>query len=151
MNDNIIIEKIWEEDGLFDCFFELRVTSENKFIRASSEIYTDRSGIMELCEGIRKFTDGEINEFHWQSGEFGDDSSECFSLKMANEDELGHVLIEVRGEIGDGGGYSAHNYCFYVRTKIGVLGEMGKRLRKFGDIGNIGIRTGIYEENDEFR
>lgn len=37
------------------------------------------------------------------------------------EDELGHIAIEVFAELDDGGDYSKHNCCFFVRTEYGLL------------------------------
>ena len=43
------------------------------------------------------------------------------SFRFFREDALGHIAIEVFAELDDGGDYSKHNCCFFVRTEYGLL------------------------------
>lgn len=42
-------------------------------------------------------------------------------FSLFRDDELGHIAIEVFAELDDGGDYSKHNCCFFVRTEYGLL------------------------------
>lgn len=116
MKDNIILRKIWQDDDVI----ELAVVCSSPLITATSEIYVSDSLIDELISEITRFLNGNKEGF-WANEERGDASTACVSFRLFREDELGHIAIEVFAELDDGGDYSKHNCCFFVRTEYGLL------------------------------
>lgn len=114
--DNIIFRKIWQDDDVM----ELTVECSSPIITATSEIYVSDSLIDELISEITRFLNGNKEGF-WANEERGDASTACVSFRFFREDELGHIAIEVFAELDDGGDYSKHNCCFFVRTEYGLL------------------------------
>ena len=102
MEDNITLRKIWQDDDVI----ELTVVCSSPIITATSEIYV---------------SDSLIDELIWANEERGDASTACVSFRFFREDALGHIAIEVFAELDDGGDYSKHNCCFFVRTEYGLL------------------------------
>ena len=116
MKDNIIFRKIWQDDDVM----ELTVECSSPLITATSEIYVSDSLIDELISEITRFLNGNKEGF-WANEERGDASTACVSFRFFREDALGHIAIEVFAELDDGGDYSKHNCCFFVRTEYGLL------------------------------
>ena len=115
--DNISISKIWEDDHVI-C---LKVICSSSVATVTSKIYVDELLIDELVCQIKQFLDGNIEEGLWSNEEKGDSSTACVSFRFLNIDKMGHVFIEVFAELDDGGNYSEHNCCFYIRTEHGLL------------------------------
>ena len=117
MQDNIIFSKIWEDDDII----ELKVECSSSVATISSKIYVSDSLIDELICQIKQFLDGNIEEGLWANEDKGNDSTACLSLRFFSKDKLGHIVIEVFAELDDGGNFTEHNCCFYVRTEYGLL------------------------------
>lgn len=124
MKDNIIFNKMWEDDDLM----RLGVVCSSPVAMASSMIYVNDSLIDELIYQINQFLDGTVEEGLWANEIRGDDSTACVSLRFFKKDALGHINIEVYAELDDGGTYAEHNCCFFVETEHGLLMNFCKKL-----------------------
>ena len=111
MKVDILFRNIWQDDDVI----ELTVECSSPIITATSEIYVSDSLIDELISEITKFLNGNKEGF-WANEERGDASTACVSFRFFGEDG-----IEVFAELDDGGDYSKHNCCFFVRTEYGLL------------------------------
>lgn len=117
MKDNIIFNKIWEDDDII----ELKVVCSSSVATITSQIYVSDSLIDELICQIKQFLEGNIEEGLWANEDKGNDSTACVSLRFFSKDKLGHIIIEVFAELDDGGNFTEHNCCFFVGTEYGLL------------------------------
>lgn len=124
MGDNIIFSKIWQDD----CLIELQVTCTSSVASVISSIYVSDYSIDELICKIKHFLYGKDEPSLWASGDKGDGTIACVSLRFLNKDTLGHIAVEVFAEIDDGGSYAEHNCCFFVNTEYGLLMNFCNRL-----------------------
>ena len=124
MTDNIIINKQWQDNEVI----LIKIKCYTSIITAETEVYVVDYLIDDLIYQIEQFLDGKVEESFWESGERGDFSTTCASLRFLHKDRAGHVLIEVFMELDDGGKYSEHNCCFYINTEIGLLTTFCKKL-----------------------
>lgn len=124
LNDYIEAYKLWQDNDLI----QLRIVCSSTSITATSKIYVSDSLIDDLIHQIQQFLSGKVDESFWANGDRGDHSIACVSLRFLHKDKLGHVLIEVFMELDDGGDYSKHNCCFYIKTEIGLLTTFCEKL-----------------------
>lgn len=117
MNDNIILNKTWQDDDVI----ELKVICSSSIATFTSKIYVSELLIDELISQIRQFLYKNEEEVFWANEDRGNDSTACMSLRFFRKDKLGHIVIEVFAELDDGGDYTEHNCCFYVSTEYGLL------------------------------
>lgn len=126
MQNNIEIEKVWQDDE----FFEAKITCSAKLISANTLVYLTDTSVDELLDTLRKFLDGNADDQFWESGTKGEGTTSCISFTFLRADLLGHVKIEVFMELDDGGSLSKHNCCFYLNTEQGLLNEFLNNLPK---------------------
>lgn len=119
MNDNIIFSKIWQDNDVI----ELEFVCSSSVATVTSKIYVSDSLINELIDQINQFLNGNNEEFLWANEDKGNSSTACISLRFFRKDRLGHIIIEVFAELDDGGDFTEHNCCFFVRTEYGLLME----------------------------
>jgi len=136
----LTFERVWEDID----FFEIEVTAQTNIIRASVRSYTTKTLISELASKLKIFVQNSNYRFIWENGEKGDGSTPFISLEFWYEDKLGHAVIEVFMEIDDGGSYSKHNCCFYIKTEIGLLSSFGKSLLTLSE-GKVGEKIALHE------
>lgn len=124
MIDNIIMEKVWEDED----FFEVSIKCLNKKISAITEIYVTNELVNGLYEKINSILQFQKETVIWKSGMRGNDSTSCVEFNITMKDACGHVIIEVYMEINDGGDLDKHHCCFYVNTEIGMLDKFNNQL-----------------------
>lgn len=139
MSDNIIIERIWEDDS----FFEIKITAQNENICAASKVYVQNETIDDLREKIKDVVSLKESKTFWQAGERGDATTPSVSLEFAR-DGRGHVVIDVYMELDDGGKLSAHNCSFYVKTEMGLLENFAIQLQNLKTDG-VGAKAKLSE------
>jgi len=122
--DTLSIERVWEDAD----YFEIEVTAQSKFVRASVRSYTTVASINELASQLAIFPQKSDDRFIWENGTKGDDSTPFVSLEIWCKDKLGHVVIEVYMEVDDGASYNKHNCCFFIETTPGLINNFGKSL-----------------------
>lgn len=129
MEDNIVFSKIWQDD----CLMELQVTCTSSVASVISSIYVSDYSIDELIREIKRFLYSKDETSSWASGDKGDGTIACISLRFLKKDTLGHIAVEVFAEIDDGGSYAEHNSCFFVNTEYGLLLNFCDRLVQLKD------------------
>ena len=117
MKDNILFKKLWQDEDVIN----LKAVCTSSVATIISTIYVSDSLLDELIFQIKHFLNDNIEECSWANEEKGNGSTACMSLRFIKKDRLGHINIEVFAELDDGGDYSVHNCCFYVRTEYGLL------------------------------
>lgn len=122
--DIISIERVWEDEH----FFEIEVIAKSKIAYARSKSYTTVDLINDLASRLATFPKNSDDRFLWENGTKGDKSTPFISLEFWCEDKLGHIIVEVYMELDDGGEYSKHNCCFFIKTELGLLNNFGKSL-----------------------
>ena len=130
MNDNIIFEKLWEDNDLM----QIKVVCSSSVATIITKIYVSNSLIDELVYQIKHFLDGDIDEGLWANEYKGNSSTACVSLQFLKKDNLGHIVIEVFAELDDGGDFTKHNCCFFVNTEYGLLMNFCNRLIQLKDM-----------------
>ena len=128
MKNIIEIVKIWQDDA--EPFFQLEITACSEIITAKSCIYSTNDMIDELEKKLQLFISNNEPEVFWQLGEKGDATTPSVSLKFFRASSSGRICVEVYMELDDGGKYSEHNCCFYVKTELGLLEKFYNRLPK---------------------
>lgn len=107
---NIQFERIWQD---YDSF-ELRCKANSDSVSVTMNTYVTDKLIDELKYKIQQFISHTIQEFIWETGKKGNDSTPDFILKAFYKDRSGHIRIEVFCEINDGASLEEHNCCFYI-------------------------------------
>ncbi len=136
MDNKMEMEIIWRDGD----FIELQVICSSTVVSATAQIYVTNQLIASLISQIQMFLSREVEETTWINEKRGDDTTACLSLRFINADNCGHILIEVYMEIDDGGAYSVHHCCFFLRTEIGLLTTFGKNLSLLR-LGNPGTKV----------
>jgi hypothetical protein len=122
--DILSIERVWEDTDLF----EIEIIAQSDLICAKVRNYITSTSINELALHLATFPKNLTDQYIWENGTRGDDSTPFLSLEFWCEDKLGHIVIEVYMELDDGASYSKHNCCFFIRTEISLLNRFGKSL-----------------------
>ena len=132
MTDNIVMEKIWQDDQ----FAEFQVRCSSPKVTATTQIYLDLPLIEELIRQIDSFIQNPQEPTLWESDEKENDPTTYLSLKFIQKDIWAHPVIEVFAKIDDGASCADHHCCFYVETEIGLLIGFQKKLKRLfeGDL-----------------
>jgi len=139
-NDNIEIEKIWQDDD----FFEVRVRCSSEIVTAVSCVYISDEQMKCLYQQLNAFLcDEEMMQIYWESGEKGDNTTASISFLFIRVDMLGHIKIEVFMELNDGGKLSEHNCRFYVDAEIGQLYNFLEQIPLIVTKDNIGYKISL--------
>ncbi len=140
MNNFIKIQKLWRDKEII----QLKVICSSELITATAKIYVSDNLIDELIYQINRFLEAKVTESIWSNEFKGDDSSTCVSFRFLHKDKLGHLLIEVYLEIDDGGRYSKHNCCFYIKTETGLLLKFCENLSQLkSDIDDVSVNLNV--------
>ncbi|MBQ9690704.1 MAG: hypothetical protein IJV62_01130 [Eggerthellaceae bacterium] len=127
--DNISIEKIWQDDSLF----ELRIKASNDFVSVTQECYIQYIDLRTICLNALEAVSGEKSEqFYAEFGSKSGNYTPAFSITVIQEDKLGHVLIEMDMEIADNTS-RAHRCSFYLRSDLGSIEKFFKNLEAIAD------------------
>jgi len=131
---NIEFERIWQDDD----FFELKCKANSDSVSVTMNTYANDKLVDKLTYKIHQFINKTIEEFIWETGKRGNDSTPDFMMKVFYRDKSGHIRIEVLCEIDDGTSFEEHNCCFYIDgIESWQLEQFGKRIQnlKVKDIG----------------
>ena len=135
--DNLLFEKIWQDTELM----QLRVLCSSSIAMACTEIYVNEILLNELIDNLKLFLAGRTDGCIWANETRGNGSTACLELRFIKQDKLGHVLIEVFAELDDGGEYSKHNSCFYIKTEMGLLGSFCAKLENLKLMDPLGFQV----------
>lgn len=123
--DNIIFEKIWQDDNLI----ELKITAISKFVTAYQNCYIQASNLKEITRKIISYTNIKDRNCYIQMGEKEGNFTPAFSMKIERIDSRGHLNIEVDIEIADTE-TRKHRCCFYIESEIGAIDRLGVNIDK---------------------
>lgn len=123
--DNIIFEKVWQDDNLI----ELKISANSEFVSAHQNCYIEDKKLKELSEKICNFVEDYNENCYLEFGKKEENYSPAFSMNILPADMLGHVKIEVDIEIEDND-TRAHRCCFYVKSELGLVEQLGKALKE---------------------
>lgn len=138
MKDNVIIEKIWEEQDMI----EIEIKGVSEFVTTYQNCYVTRSDLLDFSEKISNYISNPLDELYY---EFGDGNSELF-LKIFPIKMTGNLMIEMDLQIRDTNPQK-HRVSFYVWTELGLLESFGKRVKRIVD-GYIGMKIFLNEKWD---
>ncbi len=123
--DNIVFEKIWEDD----CIFEIKVTATSKYVTAYQKFYIDEKRLSDISQRIVQYSKFFKEPCYVQTGEKKGNFTPAFSMNISNIDMSGHVKIEVDIEISDIEDRS-HRCLYYIKTDLGSLEIFGKKIER---------------------
>lgn len=93
------------------------------------DIYTTKSDLQELRQGIIHFSPDIANEFRWTSGADTDDSTHYLSVRFFNHTNRGHVGLEIivdnKLEVPE-----ALRSHFYILTELNQLDDFARKLKQ---------------------
>ena len=123
--DNIIIKKVYDEDGLI----ELRVQATAEFVNVYQSCYVQSTDLKDYSDVIVEYSKNYSEDCYIEFGNKEGDYTPAFSLNFLKADMRGHVVIEVDMEIADNE-ERTHRCCFYVKSELGIVTQFGKLLNE---------------------
>lgn len=107
MNDNITVEKVWQDGDLL----ELNIKCSAEYIMAKQACYIQSSDLKNICERITKCVKRLQPKCYMEFGKKTGNYTPAFSMEILEIDLSGHVKIEVDMEIADND-TRKHRCCF---------------------------------------
>lgn len=129
--DNIIFEKIWQDDNLI----ELKISANSEFASAYQNCYIQDKKLEDIAEAILSFVGNNTEACYLEFGKKEGNYTPAFSMCMLPVDIFGHIKIEVDIEIADNDTRS-HRCCFYVKSELGLIERLGRNIRKMTNESN---------------
>lgn len=128
--DNIIIEKIWEDE----CMIEIKITAISKYVVAYQTFYITEEKLNSIAGEISNYN----GSLYIETGSKTGNNAPSFSMTVASYNSIGKLDIEVDIEIDDTNNRS-HRCIYYVKSNIDSLKRLGNNLSTFyySDIGTI--------------
>lgn len=133
MSDNIIIEKIWQENDLL----ELVVKSSTEYVTVCQTCYIQSSDLKAISKQIAECVKGLQQNCYVEFGKKKGNYTPAFSMDILEINASGKVKIEVDMEISDDD-TRKHRCCFYIKSELGLLEKFSVGLEKLmeGSIGS---------------
>ncbi len=122
--DNIIFEKIWQDNELI----ELKICAKSEFVSAHQSCYVQDKVLKEIAERLCNFVNKHDESCYVEFGKKEGNYTPAFSMCILPADMSGHVKIEVDVEIADNN-MRAHRCCFYVNSELGLIEQLGISLK----------------------
>lgn len=138
--DNIIIEKVWEDE----CIIDLKVTAMSKFVTAYQTCYTSKEEIEDISKMIIAFSKDFSRDYYVQIGNKQGNYTPAFSMNFQKADYSGHVKIEMDIEVADIDNRS-HRCLFFVEGELGAIERLGKNLKNICE-GAVGEEISLFEK-----
>lgn len=123
--DNIIFEKIWQDNS----FIELKISAKSEFASAYQSCYVQDKALEEIAVKICNFAENHDEACYLEFGKKEGNYTPAFSMCILPADLSGHIKIEVDIEIADNDTRS-HRCCFYVNSELGLVERLGMNLKK---------------------
>lgn len=130
--DNIIIEKIWEDESVI----ELKITAVSNFVTAYQTCYTNEKDIYNISDRINEYVNDFDKDCYISVGNKEGNYTPAFSMDFQKANSSGHVNIEMDIEIADIDNRS-HRCLFFVKGELGAIERLGRNMKYLcsGDIG----------------
>lgn len=126
--DNIIIKKIWEDEGLI----ELRITAISEYVTAYQDCYIDVEKLSDISTEICSYSYNYNENCKVQFGEESEEYTPSFSMTILKADMNGRVKIEVNIYVDDS--ENNHMCCYYIKSELGCLQRFGEELKKLASV-----------------
>lgn len=130
MLDNILIEKLWQDND--NDFLELKITCTSEYASAMQTCYIGKSELADICDRIRSCIEHFDQNCYLEFGKKDGNFTPAFSMNIEEIDPLGHVRIEVDVEINDNP-VRKHRSCFYIRSELGLLEKFALSLHSLAE------------------
>lgn len=144
MTDNIIFQKIWQDEGLI----ELKITAIGEYVRACQNCYVEKLFLEGLAGDFQKYMSHYDKGYYIEFGKKEGNFTPSFSMEFLPADYHGHVKIEVDVEIADNDS-RAHRCLFYINSELGTIEELGKSLSQLPDK-EPGAMCALYNDSNYF-
>lgn len=118
--DNIILEKIWQEEDLI----ELKITVNSEYASAYQNCYIQDKNLKTISNSIVEYSCNSKKTCYVEFGKKEGNYTPAFSMYFLPSDEYGHIKIEVDIEIADNN-VLAHRCSFYVNSELGLIEKFG--------------------------
>lgn len=125
MQDNLIFEKIYQDDNLI----ELKISAFSEYVSAYQNCYIQDTALLYIAKKICNYTHHYEESYYLEFGHKEGDYTPAFSMELLPADSFGHVKIEVDLEINDND-TRAHHCPFYVNSELGLVEQFGKSLER---------------------
>lgn len=128
--DNIIFEKIWEDE----CMIEIKITAISSYVTAYQTFHITEDKLSDIANEISNYK----GNLYVETGNKRGNNAPAFSMFVTSYNAIGKLNIEVDIEIDDINNRS-HRCIYYVKSNIDSLKKLGKNLSTFyySDIGTI--------------
>ena len=122
--DNIVINKIWQENDLL----ELKIMCQSQFVTAYQTCYIQTQILNKTSDQISNCTKYLKSDCYFEFGKKNGNYTPAFSMEITEINTTGHVQIEVDLEVPDNNS-RRHRCCFYVMSELGSLERFGENLK----------------------
>lgn len=131
--DNLVFEKVWQDESLI----ELKISAKSEFVSAFQSCYIQDARLEEIADKICDFVENYNEACYLEFGKKEGNYTPAFSMCLLPADMSGHVKIEVDIEIADND-MRSHRCCFYVKSELGLIEQLGIALKELskGQEGN---------------
>jgi hypothetical protein len=124
MDNNIIIKKVYDEDGLI----ELEIIASSEFACAQQLCYVQDTDIEANADKIVEYSQNFKQDCYVEFGNKEGKYTPAFSLKFLQADSRGHLKIEVDIEIADNDDRK-HRCSYYVESELGMVERFGIAIK----------------------
>lgn len=126
--DNLIFEKIWQDENLI----ELKIKGISEYTQIYQNCYIEDEKLRGIGKMISEYTYNYDNDCYVEFGEKKGNFTPAFSMKVLPAESSGRMKIEVDFEIADND-ERKHRACFYIKGELGLLERLGKALQNVAD------------------
>ena len=131
MMNNLMFEKIWEDESLAD-LMELKITGISEYVQIYQECYIGKEALKKIGKEISEYTYNYSSECYVEFGGKEGNFTPAFSMRVLPAASSGHMKIEVDFEIADND-ERKHRACFYIRSELGLLERLGNALQNMAN------------------
>ena len=108
-------------------FFEVKIQIITADIKLTNNFYITEDDICRLSDSIKVYISGDNKNMFWEIGEKDLGLRSYFSIKIIENDGLGHLIIEVYINLQEE--YDNKYHCtLAIKTEIGLLSNFGESI-----------------------
>lgn len=136
--NNIVFEKVWQDDDLV----ELKILAESEFVTAYQKCYIQQINLEEVSKKIIKYTKDFTKDQYLELGKMEGNYTSTFAMNLLKADTSGHLKIEVDIEVADIDNRS-HRCRYFVESELGAIERLGHSLMKLVSA-DVGSKVSLY-------
>ncbi|MBY6035779.1 hypothetical protein KUV80_03910 [Fictibacillus nanhaiensis] len=121
---SIRMTKIWEDVD----FYEIRMEFEGNYCSVLIDFYTTNEDLEEFRQGIENFSNLNMTEFKWTSGNDIENVTHFLSLRFFKHNDRGHIGIEIIADNKMEKPYHMRSN-FFIITELNQLDDFVKKLK----------------------